>query len=137
MKYLVRQSNHINYDLKRNWSSWNYGQEGLNISLNELESHIENMNDEDVIYISGFELTKEECDNSLFGELYENYTVLIDSETIGLSVNYLKADSLENAIKEINNKSFVMNLETKDSEDCTIAKVVWSCKNNETHIIQL
>ncbi len=137
MKYLVRQSNHIKSDLERNWSSWNYGQEGLEISLDELNTHIENMSDEDTFFISGFELTKEEAERSEFGELYNNYVVLIDKETTGLCINYLKSTSLVEAIKEVRNKSFEMNLSTHDSEDCSGANLVWSCPDNEIHIIEI
>lgn len=34
--FVARQSNHIQEDIARNWSSWNFGQEGFSGSMNEL-----------------------------------------------------------------------------------------------------
>ena len=133
--YIVRKSDHIYSDLLRNWSSWNFGQEGLNVSMDVLEDFIDNMSDDDILSISGFELTKQECQDSTFGELYPGYVVLIDDNQPGLCANLLNATSLEDAIAFVSAEGFNVDLAVHESYDCSNAKVVYS--KDDIHIIQL
>lgn len=104
--FIARKSNHIESDIQRGWSSWNFGEEGLNISLDDLLTHVENMTEEDVLYISGFELYGAEAKNSEFGELYPGYCVLIDrTNGSGLAGIKLSASTLDEAIAEANGRS--------------------------------
>lgn len=143
--YIVRQSNHIESDIKRNWSSWNYGEDGLNCTEEHLtkwvEEILEDESESKCLDISGFELCGDNLrrvwENDEIRELYPNYWVLIDTETCGLSCNYLNADNLLKAIKEVNEDSFDLDMSTKDSIDCSEAEVVWSCPENLWHILYI
>lgn len=133
--YIVRKSDHIISDLNRNWSSWNFGQDGLSVSLDALEDYIDNMSDDDILSISGFDLTKQECQESSFGELYPGYVVLIDDNQPGLCANLLNVSSLEEAIMLVSAEGFNVDLAVHESYDCSNAKVVFS--NDDIHIIEL
>lgn len=141
--YIVRQSKHIESDLVRNWSSWNYGEEGLNCTEDELEAAVEEILEDESksLFISGFELGGDNLrrvwENDEIRELYPNYWVLYDTETSGLCCNYLESDNLLKAIKEVNDEEFDLDMETKDSIDCSDAKVVWSCPDNFWHILYI
>lgn len=101
MKYIIRKSAHIQEDIQRNWSSWNFGEEGVKASSEDelitiLEKQIEVYG---CAFISGFQLT--ELDDCEFGELYPGYWVMIDDRfTGGLAGTELKADNLEDAKAE-------------------------------------
>ena len=133
--FIVRKSEHINEDIKRNWSSRNYGQEGLNCTKDELNNEIERcLNNDEPLFVSGFELWGQELKNADIRELYENYWVLVDNNRgFGLSCNVLQADNLLNAISEINNENFDLELGEGQTIDCSNAKVVYS-KNVRRHV---
>lgn len=75
MKYIARFSNTIQEDIKRNWSSWNFGQDGITCTENELDKLkqlcINDKSECTVFYISGFEFT-----GSRLGEVAEHKTSL-------------------------------------------------------------
>lgn len=103
MKYIARFSEHINEDLNRGWSSWNFGEEGLNATEEQLQQYkeqcIENGNP---LHISGFELWGEQIADADIRELYEGYWVLVDNENFGVGISgiELKSDNLADAIAE-------------------------------------
>lgn len=137
--YIVRQSEHIQEDLKRNWSSWNYGLEGLNCNQEQLEQwKQEAIENENPLYISGFELWGDDIENADIRELYENYWVLVDlNRGEGLSCNIIECETLEEAINIVTNKDFRIELGEGETVDCSNAKVVWSDEDNFIHIIEV
>ena len=133
-EYFVRKSNHIYEDLKRGWSSWNYGELGFKGTKSELEqarrSAFENGESFD---ISGFELYGDEIKHSDIRELYPNYWVLVDnSRGGGISVNSLTAKNLKDAINELD--THFMDLGTGEWTDSSDLKVVYS--NDDLHILE-
>lgn len=109
MTLVARQSQHIQEDIKRNWSSWNFGQDGIKATEQELQDGIASALESDgCIYISGFELYGKELESADIRELYPNYWVLVDNTNrlSGLSCLSLSSTNLENAKNEIKNLSF-------------------------------
>lgn len=134
-KYLARYSNHIEYDIKRGWSSWNYGQEGFVGTKEELDAYIEQVENGEYesVWISGFDLYKDDLKDAEFGELYKNYWVLIDPHfSSSLAGVILKSDNLEDAIKE-SQKSVFAGDGVRITDDY---KLVYSI-NDEIHIFEL
>lgn len=132
--YFVRQSNHINDDLKRGWSSWNYGKLGIHATADEIKQMkrdaIENGDSFD---ISGFELWGDEIKNADMRELYANYWVLVDrSHGSGIAVNSLKAKNLKDAIAEL--ETHEMDLGDGEWIDADELDVVYSDGN--LHILE-
>lgn len=105
--FIARQSDHIEEDIKRNWSSWNFGQEGFEGTREELNEAIDQITDSSPLCISGFELYPDFVNDFEFGELYENYWVVIDrvNASNGISGIELDAKVLEEAIKESTNRN--------------------------------
>jgi hypothetical protein len=66
-KFKARYSKHIESDLKRGWSSYNYGQDGLNCTKEELDGYIEQVYNGEIdgIYCSGLFLYKDDLDTTL------------------------------------------------------------------------
>ncbi|MBA4167456.1 MAG: hypothetical protein H0X41_07940 [Chitinophagaceae bacterium] len=131
--YIARTSEFINEDIARNWSSWNYGQEGFEGTRTELDEKISSLEEDETMWFSGFEMTAKELRNSTIRELYENYWVLVDQEfKDGIAGVELEADTLEEAIKKMKN-SWVggqgVKFDTKD------AKLVYSEDNY--HIFEI
>ena len=136
--FIVRKSNHINEDIIRNWSSFNFGLEGITATSEQMEvwknDTIEN--NESPLYISGFELWADELKSSTILELYTNYWVLVDlNRGWGLSCNILNSENLNDAIIEISNEDFTIELGEGDTICCQNAKVVYS--NNDIHILEI
>lgn len=102
MAYVARKSENIEADIQRNWSSWNFGQEGFEGTKEEFDAFLAEATDEDSIWISGFELYASDVKKTQFGELYTNYWVAIDTQNArnGLSCIELESEDLENAITE-------------------------------------
>lgn len=138
--YIIRFSNHINEDMQRNWSSWNYGQEGLNCTEEKLEAIKENaIANNEPIFISGFELWGDEIANSDIRELYPNYWVLVDTTRgEGLSCSIIpNAETTEQAIAAFSN-GFRPAMEEGETVYCGEgSQVVFTCPNNEYHIIKV
>lgn len=137
--FIVRQSEHINEDLERNWSSWNYGLEGLSCTEDQIEEWKQQSIDNDMPFcVSGFELWGEDIESADIRELYENYWVLVDlNRGEGLSCNTLECDTIEQAISIVTNEGFKMELGEGETIDCSNAKIVWSDKDNFIHIIEI
>lgn len=133
--YVARKSNNIQSDIERNWSSWNFGQEGFEGTREELYELLGTITDEKPVWISGFEIWAHDKDSYEFGELYPNYWVAIDkiNASEGLSCIDLSADTLENAIKESESRTDYWG--DGQSFDATTAKLVYS--NNDIHVFEI
>lgn len=112
MNYVARKSNHIQEDIIRNWSSWNFGQEGFEGTKLELVELLNQAKEnESSIWLSGFDIYPSKvgydfdaiyADDYEIKELYANYWVCVDNinSPNGLSCIELNAESLEDAIQE-------------------------------------
>lgn len=102
--FIARKSNHIQEDIKRNWSSWNFGEEGFTGTYDELQAAMkEAISSERGFWISGFELWGDDIKNADIRELYEGYWVLVDNVNgygQGIFGTELSAKTLEEAITE-------------------------------------
>lgn len=100
--FIARKSEHIQEDIKRNWSSWNFGQDGFCGTREDLDNHLSECSDNSAVFISGFEIYADAVKGFEFGELYSGYWVAIDrvNAPVGLSAIELDADNLQDAIKE-------------------------------------
>lgn len=136
--YIVRKSENINEDIKRNWSSWNYGQEGFEGTKEELQKELDSITDEHSMWISGFDIYPDNRDEFTIRELYPNYWVVVDTfHGYGLSCNILDVETKEEAIEEVTTESFQMDLGDGDMLDCTKAELVWSSEDGFIHIIEV
>ena len=133
--YVARKSNHIQEDIKRNWSSWNFGQEGFNGTEDELSEYLAKATEERPVWISGFDIYPDQIKEYTFGELYPNYWVAIDyvNATNGLSCICLDAETEEEAIKEAERRNDYFG--DGYSFDATTAKLVYS--NNDIHVFEV
>lgn len=135
MKLVARYSEHINEDLKRNWSSWNFGQEGLNCTKEELQNEINDcLENERPLFISGMELWNDELRNADIRELYANYWVLVDNFNTanGLSCLGLESENLEDAIIESENLNY-----SGDGQSFNANKATLLYSNENIHIIKI
>jgi hypothetical protein len=102
--FIARLSNHIQEDIKRNWSSWNFGECGFRGTYDELQAAMkEAIEDGSSFMISGFELFGDEIKNADIRELYDGYWVLVDNVNgngPGIFGTELSAETIEEAIKE-------------------------------------
>lgn len=140
--YIVRFSNHIEEDIKRNWSSWNFGEEGFEGTKEELEEELDKLDEDDCnsFWISGFEIYYRDLRTTTIKELYKNYWVVVDNEfEYGLACNTLEAESLEEAIEEVSAPGFDIEYGSGECVDCSDAKVVHSFdwKGNQTYILEV
>lgn len=102
--FVARKSDHIQEDIKRNWSSWNFGQDGFKGTREEFDAYLATCTDSSSVIISGFDITAYDLKNCQFGELSENYWVVIDQRFINSIAGIeLNADTIEEAIKEATN----------------------------------
>ena len=138
---IVRFSAYIADDIKRNWSSWNFGQFGFEGSEEELQDAIDAAIAEGESFeISGFEfwpdnnLVGDEIRRGIFRELYPGYWVVPDlthADGIGLACHILESETLENALEEISeNPAKYDGTGEGDFVDCAGAKVLYSQKSN-------
>jgi hypothetical protein len=99
--FIARKSNNIEADIKRNWSSWNMGQGGFAGTRAELDEYLATAKNSGSVSISYFEIAEHELKDYQFGELYENYWVVIDQRFINsIAGTQLDADTLDEAITE-------------------------------------
>lgn len=133
--YVARKSDNIQSDIKRNWSSWNFGQEGFEGTKEELNELLDTITDENPVWISGFEIWPHDKSSYEFGELYTNYWVAIDRVNAGegLSCIDLDAETLEDAITEAEKRTDYWG--DGQSFDANEAKLVYS--NNDIHIFKI
>ena len=133
--FIARYSENIQEDIKRNWSSWTFGQygfEGTEAELKEaMQSAIENETSFD---ISGFELWDDDIRNADVRELYPGYWVLVDNVNTpgGLSCLNLNATNMEDAISEAKTLIYSGDVQSFDAND---AKLVYS--ENDIHIFEI
>lgn len=145
MEFVARQSNHIQEDIARNWSSWNFGQEGFNGTKDELIDLLNSAKDNSSsCWISGFDIWVESVDydhasvsanDFQFKELYDNYWVAVDNINAGngLSCISLTAENIEDAIQEANSRTDYFG--EGDSFDANDYELIYS--NNEIHVFKL
>ena len=133
--YVARKSNHIADDIKRNWSSWNFGKAGFEGTKNDLDNYLSEATDENAVFISGFDIYPDDVKNFAFGELYPNYWVAIDNVNTpnGLSCIELTASNLNDAIAEAEGRTDYWG--DGESFDANDAKLVYS--NNDIHIFEI
>jgi hypothetical protein len=101
--FVARKSQHIEDDLKRNWSSWNFGKNGFVGTRDELNAYLATCTDSHAVFVSGFEIYADAIKDFKFGELHPGYWVAIDTRREGLSCVELKANDLvdcDTAIEE-------------------------------------
>lgn len=102
--YIARKSNHINEDIIRNWSSWNFGEGGVFGTFEEIEdAKKEAIENDECFEISGFELYGSDIKKSVIKELYDNYWVLVDTtngQGSGIFGIELDSDDNDTAIQE-------------------------------------
>jgi len=139
--YIVRFSDHIEEDIKRNWSSYNFGELGFKGTEEELEEAMASrFADEQCFDLSGFEIWEESRSEYIIRELYSGYWVVVDQNFLyGLACNELDAESLEEAIEEVTDSSFDIEYGEGDCVDCRNAKVVHSFiwDGNQTYILEV
>lgn len=132
--FVARQSNHIESDIVRNWSSWNFGQDGFNGTEDEFKAFLASATDGEPIELSMFELRPDEIRRSRFGELAPNYWVLVDDRG-GLSCNIIPANTVEQAIEFICTNGAGFCGGDGNFVDCSEAGVVWS--DGDIHILEI
>lgn len=133
--FIARKSNHIQEDIKRNWSSWNFGQEGFVGTYNELQDFLNSATDSKSVWISGFDIYADQVSEFNFGELYPGYWVAIDNVNAseGLSCIDLNSKTLEDAIKEAESRTDYFG--DGQSFNANEAKLVYS--NNDIHVFEI
>lgn len=134
MDFIARKSNHIQSDIKRNWSSWNFGELGFEGTKQELKSEIDNAIENDNSFdISGFELWGSDIKKADIRELYSNYWVLVDNVNAedGLSGVDLNCDNLKDAIKQAKKSDYSGDGVSFDVDDYKLVKSI-----NDIHIFQ-
>lgn len=105
--FIARKSNHIQEDIKRNWSSWNFGRDGFTGTREELDAYLAECTMSSAVFISGFEIYADAVKDFEFGELYPGYWVAIDrtNAPYGISGIELDAETLQEAIAEATERS--------------------------------
>jgi hypothetical protein len=133
--FIARKSNHIQEDIKRNWSSWNFGEAGFNGTREELDAYLASATDTSPCFISGFDIYPTDVNGFQFGELYPGYWVAIDriNARHGLSCIELSASTLEEAIKEAENRTDYWG--EGQSFDAKYAKLVYS--KDDIHVFEI
>lgn len=138
--YYVRFSDHINEDLKRGWSSWNFGEEGFEGTEEELQEALSNITDNSPFWISGFDIYPDAIDEYEIKELYPNYWVVVDNINAqgGISGHELPEglETIEDALAEIQSKRGMYD-GTGEGDTIYVedAKVIYS--QDDMHIIEV
>ena len=138
--YYVRFSDHINEDLKRGWSSWNFGEEGFEGTEEELQEALSNITDNSPFWISGFDIYPDSINEYEIKELYPNYWVVVDNINAhnGLSAHELPSsiETLEDVLKEVTAKKYKYDGTGEgDSFESDKATVIYS--KDDMHIIEV
>lgn len=137
MEFIARYSAHIQEDIKRGWSSWNFGQEGLDASEEQIEAWKQEAIDNDQpFYISGFELWGDDIKNADIRELYPGYWVLVDNSNgvgEGIFGTALSAETIESAIEEAKKADYSGEGVKFNPSDYELVHSI----NNEIHIFKL
>lgn len=144
--FVGRISKHINEDIKRGWSSWDFGNGG--VSREKIDAFLEDEN-ADTINISGWEYNQEQLQRALdcgdIDELYSGYWVARDNQNgFGLACCKIYADTVEQALEIIQAPDYYsgMDLMGGDFVDSDNATVIWSQdlglgNGMQLHLIQL
>lgn len=155
-EYYVRWSDHIQEDLKRGWSSWNYGEGGFEGTEEELENYLESASDNSPSGISYMDLYPEDVKNveiipmnttfraehntTYIGELYENYWVVIDTINAknGLSGHLIDEDtkSLSELIQKVAYQGYYDGVGDGQTIDTSRAKVIYS-SDEGYHVLEV
>lgn len=133
---IARYSNHINEDLQRGWSSWNFGEDGIFATEQDMKKYLSEISDESPLPISGFEIYAHNVDDFQIKQLYPGYWVVVDNvNACGmLSCVELESETLEEAIEEYENKSYTGDGDCFDAES---AELLWSSPCGEYHILEV
>ena len=133
-KYIARKATNIQDDIKRGWSSWNFGEEGIKCDGQQLEIwKVEAVQNDTAFFISGFELWGDDILTADIRELYKNYWVLVDNENgHGLAGVLLNSTNLDDAIKGIDTTDFSGDGYFFDADN---ANLLYS--NNDIHIFEI
>jgi hypothetical protein len=143
--YYLRFSDYIQEDLKRGWSSWNYGADGVWMTEEELEALYEsslsiiNRDDSEMeeiaLSISEFHLThksfvetyKRGLIRPLYWEGQRGYFVVVDENySNSLAVVELEVTSLQEAIEIVEKESSNLLFSCSETQLPADAKLVWS-----------
>ncbi|NCX55571.1 MAG: hypothetical protein EBW87_00010 [Burkholderiaceae bacterium] len=100
--FIARYATNIAADIERNWSSFNFGQGGINATKHEIEEMKATAIANDKPFtISHIELWGSDITKADIRELYAGYWVLVDTrEGEGIYGIALEADNIEDAIVE-------------------------------------
>lgn len=135
--FVARKADNIEADIKRNWSSWNFGTEGFEGTREELDNALSELSEEkdNYLWVSGFEVRENDRKSYEFGELYSNYWVVIDRVNArnGLSCLILDAENLEDAISEATIRTDYWG--DGDSFDASEATLVYS--KGDIHVFEI
>lgn len=152
-EYYVRFSDHIEEDMKRGWSSWNFGQDGFEGEKEELIDVINNYKEsEGEFQISGFNVWIDESTDvssdyeSVYvgdytlSQLYPNYWVAVDNVNAenGLSAHVLPDNlfSIEDILKEIKDNNGKYD-GTGDGESFSASDATVIYSKDNMHIIEV
>jgi 8-oxo-dGTP pyrophosphatase MutT (NUDIX family) len=145
-QYFIRYSNNIEEDLKRGWSSWNFGGDGYEGTKDNLVDEINEIKDSEEggeFQISGFNVWIDKdsdisvnkdaiyVDDHEIKELYDNYWVVVDNVNAKgeLSAHVLpdNLDKVKDVVKLVSdNKSEYDGTGDGESFDASKARVVYS-----------
>ncbi|MBV7534038.1 hypothetical protein [Chitinophaga sp. sic0106] len=133
--FIARKSNNIQEDIKRNWSSWNFGEGGFEGTRTELDAYLATATDNHSVSVSGFEIYPDLIREFEFAELYAGYWVAVDNVNAknGLSCIYLDAETREDAIAEATARTDYWG--DGDSFDATEATLVFS--EGDIHVFEI
>jgi len=135
MEFIARKSNYILEDIQRNWSSWNFGQEGITANWEDIDNAMNNAIEFDTEFsISGFDLWGDDIKNADIRELYTGYWVLVDNVNTGggLSCIDLDCEDLDTAIETATKRSdYFGDGVSFDAAEYKLVKTI-----NDIHIFQ-
>ncbi len=135
-QYIARYATHIEDDLKRGWSSWNFGAYGFEGTREELEEEMESaIENEYEFSISGFDLWGDDIKRADIRELYPGYWVLVDNVNAkgGLSFIDLESENFDDAIKEAKGEIYSGEGVTYRPDEIKLVHSI----NDEIHIFEV
>lgn len=133
--FIARKSSHIQEDLQRGWSSWNFGQDGLFASAEQIEIWKNECIESGMPFsISGFDFYEEsEIRNADIRELYSGYWVLVDDRFSGsIAGTLLNASTIEEAKAEIKTACYF-----GDGVSINVEEAVLVYSEGDVHIFEI
>lgn len=138
---IARYSAHIHDDIKRNWSSWNFGADGFKGTREDLYAYLAECSESNPVCISGFEIFQTDLKDTVIRELYSNYWVVVDTNRgEGLSCHVLESETVEEALAEIASKRYIFDGTGEgQTVDCKNARVLYSERQGDfgLHILEV